>query len=99
MNLSLCPVGSAVVVRSLDLDPGERTRLAELGIREDAVVHVIRCAAFGGRVIAVGADRFAIDGRTCACIDVTPMTDVSPLVGVAPVVSTEEISLATASVS
>ncbi|WP_425956940.1 FeoA family protein [Xylanimonas sp. McL0601] len=73
MDLRLCPAGTAAEVRWVDLDEDERARLRELGLREGAVVHVVHCGAFGGRVIAVGSDRFAIDGRTCACIGVVPL--------------------------
>jgi len=71
MDLGICPIGSAVKVRSLDLDDEERSRMRELGIREGAVLHVVNCGAFGSKVVAIGSDRFAIDGRTCACIMVT----------------------------
>ncbi|MDR2722394.1 MAG: ferrous iron transport protein A [Cellulomonadaceae bacterium] len=70
MELRKCPAGTATRVRWVDLEGTERDRLRELGVREGALVHVIHCGAFGGRVIAVGSDRFAIDGKTCACIDV-----------------------------
>ncbi|QAY62863.1 ferrous iron transport protein A [Xylanimonas allomyrinae] len=73
MDLRLCPAGTSAEVRWVDLDDEERTRLRELGLREGAVVHVVHCGAFGSRVVAVGADRFAIDGRTCACIGVDPL--------------------------
>ena len=72
MNLRVCPIGSAVEVRWIDLEDGERTRLRELGIREGALLHVVNCGAFGAKVVALGSDRFAIDGRTCACIAVIP---------------------------
>ncbi|WP_050758186.1 FeoA family protein [Xylanimonas cellulosilytica] len=78
MNLRRCTAGTAAEVRWIDLADDERARLRELGLREGAVVHVVHCGAFGGRVVAVGADRFAIDGRTCSCIDVTPLTERSP---------------------
>ncbi len=73
MDLRLCPAGTSVEVSWVELDDAERARLRELGLREGAVVHVVHCSAFGGRVIAVGSDRLAIDGRTCACIGVTPL--------------------------
>ena len=58
----------------VDLSDLERDHLADLGVREGALVHVVQCGAFGGRVIAVGSDRIAIDGATSACIGVTPAT-------------------------
>jgi len=72
MDLRGCRQGSAVEVRWIDLDEGERNRLRELGIREGALLHVVNCGAFGAKVVALGADRFAIDGGTCACITVVP---------------------------
>jgi len=72
MDLRGCVTGSAVEVRWIDLDEDERNRLRELGIREGAVLHVVNCGAFGSKVVALGSDRFAIDGRTCACIAVLP---------------------------
>ena len=71
-SLRVCPLGSAVEVQWIDLEDGERTRLRELGIREGALLHVVNCGAFGAKVVALGSDRFAIDGRTCACIAVLP---------------------------
>jgi len=81
MDLGICPIGSAVTVRWIDLDDDERARMRELGIREGAVLHVVNCGAFGSRVVAVGSDRFAIDGRTCACIAVIRHDDDGAVVG------------------
>gem|GEM_PF-940011 len=81
MDLRLCPIGSAVEVRWLDLDADEQQRMRELGIREGTLLHVVNCGAFGSKVVAVGADRFAIDGRTCACIAVIPHDEDSDVVG------------------
>jgi len=72
MDLLTCSRGSTVEVQWIDLDDNERTRLRELGIREGAVLHVVNCGAAGTKVVALGADRFAIDGQTCACIAVVP---------------------------
>ncbi len=81
MELRWCDAGTVVEVRWVDLDDDERARLRVLGVREGAVVQVVHCGAFGGRVIAVGSDRLAIDGRTCACISVLPVEDVAAEVG------------------
>lgn len=80
VDLRICPIGSAVEVQWLDLDPDERARMRELGIREGTVIHVVNCGAFGSKVVAIGSDRFAIDGRTCSCIAVIPH-DAAPVVG------------------
>lgn len=68
MDLGSCTPGDVVRVTDVRLDDGMRRRCRELGLRPGVVVHVTHRAAFGGRVVAVGADRFAIDGRTCACV-------------------------------
>lgn len=81
MELRLCPIGSAVEVRWLDLDADEQLRMRELGIREGALLHVVNCGAYGSKVVAIGADRFAIDGRTCACIAVVPQDENVAIVG------------------
>jgi len=65
----MCPAGTVARVRLIDLPPEECARLRELGLAPDTLVQVIQCGAFKSRVIAVGSDRFAIDGRTCRCID------------------------------
>jgi ferrous iron transport protein A len=70
-------VGDAVRVEWIDLPESERTRLRELGISQGSTLHVVQCGAFGARVVAVGSDRFAIDGDTCRCISVTLGTDDS----------------------
>jgi len=81
VDLRICPIGSAVEVRWVDLADDERVRMRELGIREGAILHVVNCGAFGARVVAIGSDRFAIDGRTCACISVIPHDDQTAVVG------------------
>ncbi|MGN8247181.1 FeoA family protein [Cellulomonas soli] len=70
MDLSACGPGEAVRVVGIGLDEGMRRRCRELGLHPGVVVHVTHRAAFGGRVVAVGADRFALDGRTCAQVTV-----------------------------
>ncbi|WP_448631200.1 FeoA family protein [Cellulomonas soli] len=70
MDLSACGPGDAVRVLAVGLDDGMRRRCRELGLQPGVVVHVTHRAAFGGRVVAVGADRFALDGRTCAQVTV-----------------------------
>jgi len=81
VELRLCPAGSAVEVRWLDLDADEQLRMRELGIREGALLHVVNCGASGSKVVAIGSDRFAIDGRTCACIAVVPQGENVAIVG------------------
>jgi ferrous iron transport protein A len=73
MDLGDCGPGDAVRVLDVALDDGMRRRCRELGLRPGVVVHVTHRAAFGGRVVAVGADRFALDGRTCGQVAVEPL--------------------------
>jgi ferrous iron transport protein A len=57
---------------AMRLDDATRRRLRELGLSLGARVRVVQRGAFGGRVVAVGADRFALDGRTCRSLEVVP---------------------------
>ena len=42
----------------------DRLRLAELGLRVGALVTVVRRTAGGGRLLALGVDRIAVDRAT-----------------------------------
>ncbi len=46
-------------------------RLAELGLRAGARVRVLLDTVGGGRVVAIGAGRIALDGATCRRIPVS----------------------------
>ena len=70
MNLGQLPPGADGVVTGLEAAPAHRLRLAELGFRLGQSVRVTHRAAFGGRVVAIGADRFALDRATCARVQV-----------------------------
>ena len=70
VELSGIPAGGSARVVRVDLDDGVRVRLRELGLRPGGELHVTHRAAFGGLVVAVGADRFALDARTVARIHV-----------------------------
>ncbi len=79
VDLSTLPPGAAARVVAVDLDEGARVRLRELGLRPGGDVRVTHRAAFGGLVVAVGADRFAVDARTATRIAVDPgPVDVAP---------------------
>ncbi|OJV60092.1 MAG: hypothetical protein BGO38_00630 [Cellulomonas sp. 73-145] len=58
----------------VDVDPAARLRFGELGLRAGALVQVTHDVGAQGRVVAVGADRFALDSATCARITVEPAT-------------------------
>lgn len=75
MNLGQWPVATQCRVVAVDLDQSMRLRLGELGLRPGSVLSVTHLAAFGGRVVAVGADRFAVDAATCGRIEVTEATE------------------------
>ena len=80
MNLTGCPEGACARIVGLDVEPGMCLRLCELGLRPGAVVEIIHDAGRHGRVLALGAERFALDARTCALIAVEPV-DVVELAG------------------
>jgi ferrous iron transport protein A len=69
MDLGSWPTDTAARVVAVDLEHVTRLRLSELGLRAGAIVRVTHRAAFGGRVVAIGTDRFAVDGRTCTRIE------------------------------
>lgn len=58
----------------IDLEPGQRLRLREMGIREGALVSITQRGVFGGQVLAVGADRLALDAAVCSRIHLTSST-------------------------
>lgn len=70
MDLAQWPTGTDARVVSVDADAATRLRLSELGVRAGTTVRVTHRSAFGGRVLAVGVDRFALDARTCGFIEV-----------------------------
>ncbi len=70
MNLGQWPVGTEGRVVAIDLEQSMRLRLGELGLRPGSSFRVTHLAAFGGRVVAIGADRFAVDAATCGRIEV-----------------------------
>jgi ferrous iron transport protein A len=78
MDLGRWPTHTEARVVDVDLDHAARLRLSELGLRAGAVVRVTHRAAFGGRVVAIGSDRFAVDARTCARIEIEPASGHRP---------------------
>ncbi len=73
MNLARCGEGTAARIVEVDVEPGMCLRLGELGLRPGALVEVTHDGGRQGRVLAVGAERFALDARTCALIAVEPV--------------------------
>ena len=70
MTLKDCPLDTDLLIRAVRFEAGAVLRMREIGLRPGGAVRVIQRAAFGGRVIAAGAGRLALDGATAACIDV-----------------------------
>jgi ferrous iron transport protein A len=73
MRLPECPVGTDAWVVRVGLADGSRHRAAELGLRPGSLVRVTHRAGAGGRVVALGADRVALDARTAAAVEVEPV--------------------------
>lgn len=71
MRLDTCPLDAEVEVVSLDVPGIAQLRLREVGVRVGAMLRVTNVAPFGGRVVAIGASRVALDGATAAVIRVT----------------------------
>ncbi|MDN6017847.1 MAG: ferrous iron transport protein A [Bifidobacterium mongoliense] len=67
-SLCTCPLGVEIEICRIDLMARYRFRLNELGFREHERMRVIQKANFGGRVVAHGTERIAIDGDTASHI-------------------------------
>jgi ferrous iron transport protein A len=68
VDLSECAAGRPARIVSVGLDAGVGLRMYELGLRAGALVRVTHDCGPQGRVVAVGAERFALDRRTCRAI-------------------------------
>lgn len=70
--MDLASWGTGAPARIVDVDVADRAglRLRELGLRPGVVVGVTHDVGRQGRVVAVGAERFALDLDTCARIRV-----------------------------
>lgn len=79
MKLHTCPLGVEVEVVSLDVPGVAQLRLREVGMRVGTTVRVTNVAPFGGRVVAIGASRIAVDGATAAVIGVASRVSAESL--------------------
>ncbi len=70
MTLRDCPRAMRVVVDGIDLDDRHRFRLCEIGLAPGAGLRVVQRSAFGGRVVAFGNERVAVDGGTARAVRV-----------------------------
>lgn len=68
------PVGRRVVLGTPLLDAARTRRLAELGLRAGVEVLVLHRTAGGGRVLAVGDTRIALDRGTLRSLPVGATT-------------------------
>jgi ferrous iron transport protein A len=69
MRLDSCPLGIELEVRALDVPAVAQLRLREVGLRVGTMVRVTH-QSLGGRVLAIGASRIAIDSATAALVRV-----------------------------
>lgn len=69
MTVADAPLGRDLQVAAIDLDNRHAFRLAEIGIRTGMSVRVIQKGNFGGRVVAMGSQRIAVDGATARAIE------------------------------
>ncbi|MCL3862438.1 FeoA family protein [Actinotalea sp. K2] len=70
MRLDRCPMDRDLQVLSVLTPVALHLRMHEVGLRAGATVRVTHVAPFGGRVVAVGASRIALDSSTAGLIDV-----------------------------
>lgn len=62
------PTGVPLLVLKVDLAGAGARRLAQHGIREGQTVRVLSRTAGGGRLLAAGIGRVALDGPTAALV-------------------------------
>lgn len=74
-TLAGCRAGDTVIVDGIDLDERHRFRLMELGLRAGVIIRVVQRSGFGGRVVARGPERIALDGGTARAISVRTPDD------------------------
>jgi len=73
VDLTTFPAGHEARIVALDAEPALALRMSELGLRVGAVVRVVHHARGGGRVVAVGADRIALDVAACRGVHLAPV--------------------------
>ncbi|RSX55841.1 Ferrous iron transport protein A [Bifidobacterium dolichotidis] len=63
-----CPLHVDATITGIRLDPQHRFRMLELGLRVGTTIRVTQRSNAGGRVVARGPERIALDGQTAASI-------------------------------
>lgn len=81
VTLDGVPLREPVRLGAPGLDATVTRRLAELGLREGAIVTVLYRTAGGGRIVAVDGARIALDRSTLALMPVARRADAAPEVG------------------
>lgn len=71
-------IGTPVVLGQPDVPAALRLRLAEIGIRRGQVVSTMRRTTGGGRIVAVGRARIALDRATCRSILIADDCSLDP---------------------
>ena len=82
LTLLDCPRDAHVLIDTIDLDERHRFRLCEIGLAPGTSLKVVQRGMFGGRVIAFGTERIALDGDTARAIRVRPAHDGESQTGV-----------------
>jgi len=72
MMLHEAPTGRELIVTAARGKGAQSRLLATLGIAAGSRIVVAQRAAFGARVVAIGADRVALAGDACRDIEVRP---------------------------
>ena len=70
LTLDLAPLGTPLTLVSAGVDPALGRRLATLGLRRGVRVALVRKLAAGGRIVAVGSGRIAIERGVLAQLQV-----------------------------
>ena len=70
MSATLDRVTGSATVSTVNAEPTLCRRLAEMGVRPGAHIRVLHRTSGGGRVIAVGGARLALDAKMAAVITV-----------------------------
>ncbi len=78
MDLDEAPVGAAVRILRTSGPSQERLRLAELGVRPGEQVLVLQRTSGGGRILALGDCRIAVDRPTARSIAIIDLPALSP---------------------
>lgn len=77
MHLTEAPIGVPLRLRAVGV--GDPLRMRELGLHVGCVLEVSQKAGFGGRVLALGPTRIALDHVSCAALDVDVLSEADLL--------------------